>query len=70
MTVKVDRISKMVLCWIIGIILIIVLILISPVLPLILLATRFYQRRITTGSDNLKQLQGKIVVITGKSLVN
>ena len=33
---------------------------------LILLFTRYYQRRITAGSDNLKQLQGKTVVITGK----
>ena len=68
MTVKVDRISKIVLCWIIGILLILILILISPILPLILLATRFYQRRITAGSDNIKQLQGKTVVITGKLL--
>ena len=33
---------------------------------LILLFTRYYQRRITAGSDNPKQLQGKTVVITGK----
>ena len=35
-------------------------------LGLILLLSRWYQRRITAGSDNLKQLQGKTVVITGK----
>ena len=35
-------------------------------LGLILLLSRWYQRRITAGSDNPKQLQGKTVVITGK----
>ena len=36
------------------------------ILFLLLLFTRYYQRRITAGSDNPKQLQGKTVVITGK----
>ena len=33
---------------------------------LLLVAFRFYNRRNTAGSDNIKQLQGKTVVITGK----
>ena len=41
--------------------------LLGPFLALFLtlLFTRYYQRRITAGSDNPKQLQGKTVVITG-----
>ena len=33
---------------------------------LLLVAFRFFNRRNTAGSDNIKQLQGKTVVITGK----
>ena len=58
MTLSVGAIAAIVICSLLGPFL---------VLFLILLFTRYYQRRITSGSDNQKQLQGKTVVITGKS---